>query len=71
MRKNIGTADRVIRALLTATLLWLLVSHTISSSVAVFFGWALTAILAITVLDETCPIYLLLGISTRHKTNKS
>ena len=71
MRKNIGRTDRVIRALITATLLWLLVTHRISSTGGLFLGWTFVAILAITVLDETCPIYLLLGISTRPKTNKT
>jgi hypothetical protein len=68
MRKNIGKVDRVIRSLLVATLVWLLVSHEITGSRALFFCWTLVAVLAITALDETSPLYLLLGISTRRKT---
>lgn len=70
MRKNIGTADRIIRFAIVAILVGLLVSHTIVSSRSVFFGWTLVAIIAITALDETCPVYLLLGISTRRKNQQ-
>ena len=69
MRKNIGTADRIIRFLITVLLVGLLVTHSITGSGGVFFGWTLVAVLLITALDETCPLYILLGISTRRKTN--
>lgn len=69
MRKNIGTVDRIIRSLIVAILVWLLVAHEITSSRAIAFGWLVVAVLAITALDETSPLYLVLGISTRRKNN--
>lgn len=69
MRKNIGKVDRIIRSLVVAVLVWLLVTHQITNSRALFFGWVVVAVLAITALDETSPLYLLLGISTRRKAN--
>lgn len=70
MRKNIGTADRIIRSLIVATLVLALVTHEIAGSSTQFICWALVAGLAITALDETSPLYLLLGISTRRKTRE-
>lgn len=68
MRKNIGAADRIIRSLFTSALVLLMVTHAITGRGALFLGWGLAAVLAIIALDETCPLYLLLGISTRRKT---
>jgi hypothetical protein len=71
MRKNIGTTDRIIRSLIISLLIALLVTHTIVSSRGLFFGWAVVVVLAITALDETSPLYILLGITTRRKNNDS
>ena len=68
MRKNIGAADRIIRSLFTSALVLLMVTHAITGRGALFLGWGLAAVLAIIALDETCPLYLLLVISTRRKT---
>lgn len=70
MRKNIGTADRIIRSLIVATLILVLVTHQITGNRAQFVCWAFVGVLAITALDETSPLYLLLGISTRRKTSE-
>jgi|GEM_PF-2395757 len=67
IRKNIGAADRVIRFLAAIMLVILLVSHTIPAGGRELLGWTAVAILVITALDETCPIYILLGMNTRRK----
>ena len=54
MRKNIGAADRIIRSLFTSALVLLMVTHAITGRGALFLGWGLAAVLAISV-----PIVLL------------
>ena len=67
MRKNVGTADRVIRFISAGVLIGFLVTHAIENGRMVFLGWVGVAILVITALDQTCPLYLILGISTKRK----
>jgi hypothetical protein len=67
MRKNVGTTDRIVRFLIAAVFVFFLVMHKISGGWPEFLAWTLVATLVITGLDETCPLYILLGASTRRK----
>jgi hypothetical protein len=57
MKKNMGTADRVIRALLVVVVLVLYFTHVISGTLAVVL-LILSGVLLITSLIGTCPLYL-------------
>jgi len=71
MRKNVGTADKIVRFIIATILITLLVTHTITGAKLLFAGWALVATLVLTGLDGTCPLYILLGISTRGREKTS
>ncbi len=66
MKKNMGTADRVIRALVAVIILILYFTHVISGTLAVIL-LILSAVFVVTSLLGFCPLYLLVGLSTRKK----
>ena len=62
LKKNVGTIDRVIRALIAVAAVIAYTGGVLGS-----FGWVLlvvAAIMAVTALVSVCPLYLLFGIST-------
>jgi fatty acid desaturase len=66
MNKNEGTADRIIRIAIAAIIATLYFMHVISGS----FGLVLlilSGVLAITSIAGICPLYMLLGLSTKKK----
>lgn len=66
MKKNMGTADTVIRLLIAALLIVLYFTHVISGA----FGIILLIISGVFILTSIltfCPLYLPFGISTRCK----
>ena len=67
---NMGIADRVIRLFAGIILVDLAVSDTLSG-VAGWLAWIVAVIFIITAAIGWCPVYLLLGISTKanRKTN--
>jgi len=66
MKKNVNTADRIIRLFVAAIIAVLYFTNTITGTLALVLGIA-AVILAATALINFCPLYLLLGISTRKK----
>jgi hypothetical protein len=66
MKKNIGTADRVVRTIL-AIIMIILYFQGIVTGVLGIVLLVLSGILLLTSLVSLCPLYMLLGI----KTNKS
>jgi hypothetical protein len=66
MKKNMGTADKVIRILVAVVVVVLFLTHVISGTLA-YVLLALSAIFVITSLIGLCPLYLPFGISTRKK----
>jgi K+-sensing histidine kinase KdpD len=68
MKKNMGSADRVIRLLLAVVVVVLLATNAISGTLAVILG-----ILAVNFLVTSaigfCPLYLPFGISTKKKSS--
>ena len=66
MKKNMGTADKVIRVLVAVVVLILYFTNVISGTFAVIL-LILAGILVVTSLLGTCPLYLLIGINTGKK----
>jgi len=66
MKKNMGTADRVIRIIVAAVIIALYLTNVISGMVAIIL-LALSGIFILTSFISICPLYLPFGISTRAK----
>ena len=63
MKKNMGSADRIIRVLIAAVLAFLYFNGTISGTLGIVAVVAAVVFVA-TSLISFCPLYLLLGINT-------
>ena len=68
MKKNMGSADRIIRILVAAVILLLYFTNQISGTAAIVFG-TLAVIFAATSFIGFCPLYFPFRISTRKKTS--
>jgi hypothetical protein len=64
MKKNMSTADRVIRILVAVAIAVLYFTGTISGTVALIL-LIVAGIFILTSFVSFCPLYRLLGISTR------
>lgn len=67
MKKNISAADKITRLLIATVIAILYFTERIQGTFAIFLGIA-AIIIAATALINFCPIYYILGISTK-KTN--
>lgn len=63
MKKNMGTADRIIRILLAAVFAYLYFSHTVTGTLGIVLV-VLGAVFLLTSLISFCPLYTLFGLST-------
>ena len=63
MKKNMGSADRIIRLLLAVTVALLYFMEVISGTVAIVL-LVLAAVFVLTSLVSTCPLYMPFGLST-------
>jgi len=63
MIKNTGSADRVVRLLLAALMIYLAYSGMVSGIIATIL-YILSAVFIVTSLIRTCPLYMPFGIST-------
>ncbi len=66
MKQNMGTIDRVIRVILAILVLVLYLAGSISGTAAIILG-IFAVIFVLTSLIGFCPLYGLLGISTKKK----
>lgn len=66
MKKNMAIVDRIFRVVLVALVVVLYFSHVLSPVAAVVLG-ILAVVFLLTSIVGTCPIYLLLGISTKRR----
>lgn len=64
MKKNVGKLDRIIRLALAVLVAVLYFTNVISGTLALVLG-IIAVILLVTSLIGTCPLYMLLGISTK------
>jgi hypothetical protein len=67
MKRNMGTLDRVIRIVLAAVVAVLYFAHLLSPVAAVILGVVGVVFLA-TGIAGFCPLYLLLGLSSKKKS---
>ena len=63
MKKNIGTADKVIRIVIALTAAVLIVTETLTGTAALIIG-IIGVVMLLTGLAGFCGLYSLLGIST-------
>ena len=63
MKKNMGTADRLIRLIIAALILGLSFTHVTTGLLATILI-VVAAIFALTSLVSFCPLYTLVGINT-------
>lgn len=68
MKKNMGTADRIIRVLIAVVVAALYFAKVINGTVAIVL-LAVSGIFILTSLVSFCPLYLPFGISTCKKKN--
>jgi hypothetical protein len=66
MKKNLGTIDRVLRVLFAVVVAILYFTGTISGTVGLILLIA-GLILAVTSFITFCPVYYILGLSSRKK----
>ncbi|MEO6134763.1 MAG: DUF2892 domain-containing protein [Ginsengibacter sp.] len=64
MTANIGTVDKVIRIIIAATIAVLFFTNVLSGTLAIVL-FIVAAILLLTAFINFCPVWKLLGISTR------
>ncbi len=63
MKKNMGSADRIIRVLIAATVAFLYFGNVITGIIGIVL-LALAVIFVLTSLVSFCPIYALFGMRT-------
>jgi hypothetical protein len=66
MKKNMAIVDRIFRVVLVALVAVLYFTHVLSPVAAIILG-IVAVVFLLTSIVGTCPIYLLLGISTKRK----
>jgi len=66
MKKNMGTADRVIRILVAIVIAGLYFANQISGTTAIIL-LILAGVFILTSFMSFCPLYLPFGLSTRKK----
>jgi len=64
MKKNMATLDRIIRAIIAVIIAVLYFTGQISGAIAILLG-IVAIVLLLTSIIGSCPLYLLLGISTK------
>jgi hypothetical protein len=69
MKKNMGSADRVVRILVAMAIAGLYLANKISGTTAIIL-LILAAVFVLTSFISFCPLYLPFGISTRNKTTQ-
>ncbi len=69
MKKNMGTADKVIRILIAVVIGVLYFTNAISGTLAIVLG-ILAIVFVLTSFISFCPLYLPFGINTFKKKRK-
>ena len=67
MKKNLGTADRIIRTLAALVIGYLIYDGTLAGTVGTILG-VIAIVLLLTSLVSFCPLYFVLKLSTLKKT---
>jgi len=69
MKKNMGTADKIIRVIIAAIFLTLYFTNVITGTFGIVLI-ALSVIFLLTSLVSFCPVYAIFGASTKQNLNK-
>lgn len=69
MKKNIGTADKVLRILIAIIIVILYATNVISGTLAIILG-ILAIVFVVTSFTSFCPLYLPFNISTFKKKDQ-
>ena len=69
MKANMAILDRIVRAMLVALVAVLYFTHQLSPVASIVLG-ILAVVFLLTSIVGTCPLYMLLGLSTKRKTAK-
>ncbi len=64
LKKNMGTADRLIRLVVAAGVAALILTGTVSGVLAIALG-AFAGVFVLTSFMSTCPLYMPFGLSSR------
>jgi len=63
MKKNMGSADRIIRLIIAAVIAVLFFTNVVSGTLGIIL-LVLAAVFALTSVMSFCPLYTLVGINT-------
>lgn len=63
MKKNMGTADRIVRIILAAVVAILYFNNTISGTLGIVL-MVLAGVFVLTSIVSFCPLYTLVGLNT-------
>lgn len=63
MKKNMGSADRIVRIIIAALIAVLYFTNTISGTLGIVL-LVLAGVFVLTSLISSCPLYSIVGIST-------
>jgi hypothetical protein len=66
MKKNMAIVDRIVRVVIVALVAVLYFTHQLSPVAAIILG-VLSVVFLLTSIVGTCPLYMLLGISSKRK----
>jgi hypothetical protein len=66
MKRNMGTIDKAIRILVAVVVVILYFTNVISGTLGIIL-LALAAVFVVTSIVSICPLYILLGLSSRKK----
>jgi hypothetical protein len=69
MKANMAILDRILRVVLVAVVAVLYFTHVLSPVAAIILG-ILSVVFLLTAIVGTCPLYMLLGISTKARQSK-
>jgi hypothetical protein len=69
MKANMAILDRIGRAALVALVAVLYLTHQLSPVASIILG-ILSVVFLLTAVVGTCPLYMLLGLSTKRKAAK-
>lgn len=70
MKKNMGSADRIIRLIIAAVLIGFYYMGTISGTLGIV-GLVIAGVFVLTSFVSFCPLYSIFGISTCPRTSKN
>lgn len=66
MKLNMGTADRIIRLIVAAIIVFLYLNHILEGTTGIIL-LVIAIVFALTSFISFCPLYTLFGFSTRKK----